>query len=120
MRAAGHVVDVKASGALDRIRQGVGVPDELAGCHTSMIGDLVVEGHVPAAAVARLLAARDRWFGLAVAGMPLGSPGMEVAGQPAEVYPIWALRRDGPPVLLARARGGALLPEDGPPAAAAP
>lgn len=59
------------------IRARLGIPEALAGCHTARLGDLLVEGHVPAPAIRRLLAERPSWVrGLAVPGMPAGSPGM--------------------------------------------
>lgn len=59
------------------IRARLGIPEALAGCHTARLGDLLVEGHVPASAIRRLLADRPGWVrGLAVPGMPAGSPGM--------------------------------------------
>lgn len=76
-------------------RPALGVPEDLGGCHTSKIAGYVVEGHVPAAAVRRLLAERPAILGLAVPGMPLGSPGMEVAGEPAEPFDVIAFAADG-------------------------
>lgn len=59
------------------IRARLGIPEDLAGCHSARLGDLLIEGHVPALAIRRLLADRPAWVrGLAVPGMPLGSPGM--------------------------------------------
>ncbi len=62
---------------LGAIRLKYGVPRELASCHTALVGGYVVEGHVPANDVRRLLAERPRVTGIAVPGMPAGSPGME-------------------------------------------
>ena len=58
-------------------KQALGVPARLGACHTAQVGGYVVEGHVPAAAIKRLLQERPAAAGLAVAGMPIGSPGME-------------------------------------------
>ena len=66
----------------DSIRTRLGVPPDLAECHTAEVAGFVIEGHVPAAAVRRLLAERPNAKGLAVPGMPVGSPGME-GGRPA-------------------------------------
>jgi hypothetical protein len=60
-----------------------GVPAALHSCHTSLIGGYVIEGHVPAADVKRLLKERPAIAGLAAPGMPAGSPGMDVPGAPA-------------------------------------
>ena len=74
-----------------------GVPDDLRSCHTMIADRYVIEGHVPAAEVERLLAERPDWVeGLAVAGMPLGSPGMEAGGkvQPYQVIAFGNGRRE--------------------------
>lgn len=65
----------------DAVKKRLGVPDDLASCHTAEIAGYIVEGHVPATALKRLLAEKPVANGLAVAGMPIGSPGME-GGQP--------------------------------------
>jgi hypothetical protein len=88
IRAAGFEVEVRDTRELDPVKQRLGVPSELAACHTAETGGYVIEGHVPAAAIRRLLAERPTGNGLAVPGMPIGSPGMEVAGQPDEIYDV--------------------------------
>ncbi len=78
MTAAGfqaRITEVADPGAVRRAR---GVPESLASCHTALIGGYVLEGHVPAGDVRRLLAERPDALGLAVPAMPLGSPGMEM------------------------------------------
>ena len=60
----------------------IGVPVDLQSCHTAMVGGYVIEGHVPTQEILRVLAQRPTATGLAVAGMPIGSPGMEMGGQP--------------------------------------
>jgi hypothetical protein len=71
------------------VKQRVGVPEELASCHTALVGGFVIEGHVPMEEVARLLRERPAGIkGIAVPGMPIGSPGMEApdgAKQPFQV-----------------------------------
>ncbi|MCG8589123.1 MAG: DUF411 domain-containing protein [Proteobacteria bacterium] len=62
---------------LTAIKRARGVPEDLAACHTAVVGDYVIEGHVPAADIQRLLAEAPDVTGIAVPGMPLGSPGME-------------------------------------------
>ena len=64
------------------------VPQELASCHTAEIDGYVIEGHVPADAIKRLLVERPRAKGLAVPGMPVGSPGMEVEGVADDTYEV--------------------------------
>ena len=71
------------------------MPADLGGCHTAKVAGYVVEGHVPVAAVQRLLAERPAILGLAVPGMPLGSPGMEIEGEPAEPFNVIAFAADG-------------------------
>jgi hypothetical protein len=88
VRAAGFGVEVVDTGDLARIKQRLGIPAELAACHTAEIGGYAIEGHVPAAAIRRLLDERPAAQGLAVPGMPIGSPGMEVAGAPDEIYDV--------------------------------
>lgn len=77
MRDAGFAVRVEETSDLKAVRARFAIPESLAGCHTAEIAGYLVEGHVPAAAVRRLLAERPDARGLAVPGMPAGSPGME-------------------------------------------
>lgn len=72
-----------------------GVPEALWSCHTATIGDYVIEGHVPAADIRRLLAERPKVVGLAVPGMPIGSPGMEIPGVAAEPYEVLSFDASG-------------------------
>jgi hypothetical protein len=95
VRAAGFAVEVIESSDLAPIKTRLGVPARLASCHTAEIGGYVLEGHVPAAAVKRLLAERPAATGLAVPGMPVGSPGMEVPGSPEERYEVIAFGPSG-------------------------
>lgn len=74
---AGFPVKTIATDRLAAIKQRLGVPEDLASCHTAQVAGYVLEGHVPAIAVVRLLAEKPIATGLAVAGMPIGSPGME-------------------------------------------
>ena len=77
LRAAGFSVAAQDTTDLAGVKQQYGVPPELASCHTAIVGSYVIEGHVPALAIRRLLAERPDAKGLAVPGMPVGSPGME-------------------------------------------
>jgi len=70
------------------IKRRHGVPQKLISCHTAVVDGYVIEGHVPADLIDRLLAERPRVAGLAAPGMPSGSPGMEAPGQPAQRYEI--------------------------------
>jgi hypothetical protein len=69
------------------------VPVDLQSCHTGVIDGYVVEGHVPADLITRLLRERPSIAGIAVPGMPPGSPGMESPGQPAERYTVFTFDR---------------------------
>jgi hypothetical protein len=88
-------------GELSRIKTAAGVDARYAACHTAKIGGYVVEGHVPAEDVKRLLAEKPDAIGLAVPGMPLGSPGME-AGGATEPYEVLLLKKDGSSEVFAR------------------
>ena len=88
MKAAGFDVQANDTAELNRIKARVGVPAALASCHTAEVDGYVIEGHVPATAVRRLLAERPSAVGLAVPGMPIGSPGMEVPGTPDDTYSV--------------------------------
>ncbi|MGH7539817.1 MAG: DUF411 domain-containing protein, partial [Gemmatimonadota bacterium] len=79
---------------LARIKTEAGVPAQLQSCHTARVGDYVIEGHVPADAIARLLAEQPHVKGLAVPGMPVGSPGME-QGDRVEPYEILTFDAEG-------------------------
>lgn len=95
-RAAGFRVTVANSGDMPAIKRRFGVPDELASCHTTLVGDHVIEGHVPLEDVRRLLATRPAGLkGIAVPGMPRGSPGMEMPDGSADPFQVLAFGRDG-------------------------
>lgn len=81
MRGAGFEVDVTEIEDLDPVKLRYGVAGDLQSCHTAIIDGYVIEGHVPAREVSRILAERPSAIGLAVPGMPSGSPGMEQGGQ---------------------------------------
>ena len=71
------------------------VPPELQSCHTAIVDGYVIEGHVPASDIRKLLAERPPIIGLAVPGMPIGSPGMEMPGMDAEPYDVVAFDENG-------------------------
>ncbi|CAA2159015.1 hypothetical protein MBRA_04253 [Methylobacterium brachiatum] len=104
MREAGFAVTVTEA-PVNPLKIRLGVPRELASCHTAQVGGYVVEGHVPAGAIKRLLAERPEGTGLAVPGMPLGSPGMEVGGMEPDTYEVVLFGKDGRSP-FARYRGG--------------
>jgi hypothetical protein len=88
LKAAGFPVEVVTTPQVNRIKVRLGVPDDLASCHTAEVGGYVIEGHVPADAIKRLLVENPQAKGLAVPGMPVGSPGMEVAGVDDDTYDV--------------------------------
>lgn len=71
------------------------VPAELEGCHTGEVDGYIIEGHVPAADLRRLLEERPDVKGLSVPGMPIGSPGMETPGREAEHYDVLTFDAEG-------------------------
>lgn len=101
MREAGFSVKEVPSTEMSRIKQQLGVPGALGSCHTAKIGNYVIEGHVPAADVKKLLAdAPPQALGLAAPGMPMGSPGME-GPYPADRYNVMRFNRDGSQAVFA-------------------
>jgi hypothetical protein len=85
MQAAGFATVVEGITNIASLKSRFGVPDDLASCHTATIAGYVIEGHVPAGAVRRLLAKKPNATGLAVPGMPAGAPGMGVS---VEAYKV--------------------------------
>lgn len=89
IEAAGFPVQVIESADMDSVKQRLGVPADLVSCHTAEVDGYVIEGHVPAVAIRRLLAERPEATGLAVPGMPTGSPGMDFPGAEPEPYEVF-------------------------------
>ncbi|MBD1866252.1 DUF411 domain-containing protein [Oculatella sp. FACHB-28] len=79
---------------VDALKQQYGIPDDLTSCHTAIIGGYVVEGHVPAEDIKRLLAERPNVVGIAVPGMPVGTPGME-SGDERESFSVFSFDEQG-------------------------
>ena len=77
------------------------VPASLQSCHTAIVDGYVIEGHVPAAEIERLLTERPDVIGIAVAGMPAGSPGMEVEGLETEAYDVVIFSKFGATAIYA-------------------
>lgn len=95
VRRHGFPVEVHMTDDLEPIKKRLGVPLGKGSCHTAEVGGLVVEGHVPAADIERLLAARDGSRGLVLPGMPLGSPGMESPDGMVQRYTVEKIGADG-------------------------
>ena len=91
---AGFAVTMVDDPTLDARRAKLGVPANLAGCHTAMMGEYIIEGHVPPEDILGLLDASPRARGLAVAGMPSGSAGMEMGGA-SDKYDVMLFMADG-------------------------
>ena len=88
LRGNGFDVEVHDRDDLDAIKKMAGVPDDLQSCHTATVEGYAIEGHVPVEPIQRLLSERPKVRGLAVPGMPAGSPGME--GPRSESYSVYS------------------------------
>lgn len=95
LEKAGYEVDARDMADMGAVKERFGVPMRLGSCHTAIVDGYVIEGHVPAADIDRLLSERPEVAGLTVPGMIVGSPGMEVAGQPAQPYDVLTFDRAG-------------------------
>ena len=87
--------EVREEGNLNAIKEGLGVPAGKGSCHTAEIGGYVVEGHVPASDIRRLLVEKPDARGLVLPGMPMGSPGMEMPDGRVQPYTVELVHRDG-------------------------
>ncbi len=90
----GFRVLAKDTSDVSAVKATLGVPANLHSCHTAVVHGYVIEGHVPADVIERLLRERPKIAGLAVPGMPAGSPGMETRGA-ADQYEVLAFTREG-------------------------
>lgn len=100
LRSAGFTVSVKNENAMTPLKTRLGVPADLASCHTALVRGYLIEGHVPAQDIRRLLAEHPKAKGLAVPGMPIGSPGME-QGDRIDPYKVVLFSDDAPPSVFA-------------------
>jgi hypothetical protein len=89
---AGFKVTVKDMDNVDPVKRDLGLPASLAPCHTAVLGRYVIEGHVPADLIDKLLAQKSNARGLAVPGMPRSAPGMDI---PGEKYDVLLIAADG-------------------------
>ena len=101
MQAAGFAVTARDVPDTTPARKQLGMPERFAACHTASVGGYVIEGHVPSAEVKHLLASKTAAIGLAVLGMPLGSPGMEL-GDRVDPYEVLLIDRRGKASVFAR------------------
>jgi hypothetical protein len=104
LKQAGFPVEVIETPDINRVKVRLGVPQSLAACHTGEVAGYVIEGHVPANAIKRLLAEKLQAKGLAVPGMPIGAPGMEMEGAEPQTYEVILFGPGGQRV-FARYRG---------------
>lgn len=95
MEDNGYTVQVEDVQNLAPVKQQHGVPVGLQSCHTAIVDGYIIEGHVPIDALQKLLAERPDVDGLAVPGMPVGSPGMEAPGAVAEPFDVIAFEVGG-------------------------
>jgi hypothetical protein len=95
LRDNGFAPTVHDEENMDAVKDEMGVPKDVRSCHTALLDRYLVEGHVPAGDLRRLLAERPAVAGLAVPGMPGSTPGMAVPGQPHEAYEVVSFTRDG-------------------------
>ena len=102
MRQSGFVATVNVLPDVRPVRTARGFPDALASCHTGLIDGYLIEGHVPAQDVIRMLAERPTALGLAVPAMPLGSPGMETPQGHKEPYDTLLVLASGATRVFAR------------------
>ncbi len=106
LQGDGFKVKVNDTGN-ERIRERLGVDRKYGSCHTALVGGYVLEGHVPAKEVKRLLKEKPTALGLAVPGMPVGSPGMdgEFYGNRKDPYSVMLLSKDGGATVYQRYEG---------------
>ena len=98
LKENGFDVTVRNVGEMDNVKRMMRVPEAMASCHTAVVGGYIVEGHVPIAAIERLMAARPDIIGISLPGMLLGSPGM--GGEKAAPFKIYAITKDGPKLFM--------------------
>lgn len=99
LEASGFTVDARNVTDIMTVKRDGGVPVQMSSCHTAIVDGYVVEGHVPADQIKRMLAERPEIAGIAVPGMPIGSPGME--GANAQPYQVLSFSHTGDPAVYA-------------------
>lgn len=108
LKANGFSVRTTDLDNLDAVKVKYGVPSDFGSCHTAVVSGYVVEGHVPAKDIQRLLRERPKIAGLAVPSMPAGSPGMEIPGGKVQPYRVLTFDKNGTSSVYA-SYGGAPL-----------
>lgn len=102
VRANGFVPTVHDEEDMDAIKAQLGVPEGVRSCHTALVGKYLIEGHVPASDIQRLAKEQPRVTGLAVPGMPSGTPGMAPPGAKIVGFEVVAFQLDGTTKTFAR------------------
>ena len=95
MEENGFTVRVEDVNDLNAVKKSHQIPAQLQSCHTAIVDGYIIEGHVPASDIERLLTERPDIAGLAVPGMPVGSPGMEVEGAADQPFDVLAFDKSG-------------------------
>ena len=95
VKAAGFQTMVHDRDPIDPLKDELAIPPHVRSCHTAQVGGYLIEGHVPAADIKRMLREKPKLMGLAVPGMPVGTPGMDQPGVPAEPYHVVAFQKAG-------------------------
>ncbi len=95
MAEHGYALEVQDVDNLYAIKQQYQVPNHLQSCHTAIVDGYVIEGHVPVEDIERMLQEKPAIIGIAVAGMPTNSPGMEAPGVPSDPFDVIAFDHDG-------------------------
>lgn len=113
VRSAGFTVTIKDVNDLEPVKKELGIPAALASCHTAVVGPYLVEGHVPADVISKMLTDKPNGRGIAVPGMPVGSPGMEVPGTAPDRYDVLLFATNGTTRVFARREGTKALPLPG-------
>ena len=102
LRAEGFKPQVHDEEDMDRLKDELGVPQALRSCHTAVVGSYLIEGHVPAADIRQLLSDHPKAGGLAVPGMPPGTPGMAESDAAVGGFEVLAFQPDGSTRIFAR------------------
>lgn len=102
VKAAGFEPVVYEEQDMDTVKESLGVPRDMRSCHTAQVDKYLIEGHVPAEDIRKLLAQKPRAAGLAAPGMPASSPGMAVPGAPHEPFDVLLFQRDGKSEVFAK------------------
>ncbi len=104
LEASGFTVDARDRDDMTAVKDSLGLPSDLASCHTGVVDGYVIEGHVPAQHIAQLLDERPDVLGLSVPGMPIGSPGME-RGDRVDPYDVLVVDSNGEAAVFASIPG---------------